>query len=448
MKKDYVFMKIFLLIFIVMPLSHLTFCQTTIPSIKQDSLDYQIACWYDFKDAAVTITFDDGIRSQFTTAVPLLNERSLKATFYVVTNYIGTGFTPDWDTLNEVSRKGHEIGSHTMNHANLAYLASSPSFADSLKKELLFSRDIINRKIPSQKCESFCWPGGSVNPQAIAVARKYYLSCRTSGKQINFSKIPDFYNIQSLPIEHNTLLATTNYWVDQILNFKGWMIERIHAINTGNDSTGYEPVPVTILRNHWDYLVQHEKQIWIATFSTVTKYIRERDSTKLKLIDYQNGNFRMSLTNKLPDSVYSVPLTLKIKLINKLNNFKEIQQNGKPLNYKIIQKESVSYLVFDAVPNQGDINIYIPAEFVENYPDPFTSTTQITFDLTSHQKVKLCVYNSAGKIVKHYKRKFLPGINSITFNNRKLLSGVYNYSLEIGNGYIYWRKIVLNQIIN
>jgi peptidoglycan/xylan/chitin deacetylase (PgdA/CDA1 family) len=441
-------MKFFLLIIIVIPLFHLTFCQTSIPDIKSDSVNYQIARWYDFKDAAVSITFDDGVRSQFTIALPLLNERSLKATFYVVTNYIGTGFTPDWDTLNIVALEGHEIGSHSMNHPNMAYLASNPEFADSLNKELLFSRDLINLKIPSQRCETFCWPGGSVNPQAIAVAKKYYLSCRASGTIMNFSVVPDFYNVESLPIYHTTSLVTANYWVDEILNLKGWLIERIHGINSGANSEGYEPVPISILKNHWDYLVTHRKQLWIATFSTVTKYIRERDMTRLKPIDYQNGNFRMSLTNKLADSVYSVPLTLKIKLISKLNYFKEVQQNGKPLNYKIIRQDTVSYLVIDAIPNQGDINIYIPAEFIENHTDPYNSTTQITFDLTSCQKVKLCIYNSDGKIVKRYKKNFQSGLNSITFNSGKLLNGVYNYSLEIGNGYIYRGNLVVTQMVH
>jgi len=447
--KNYAFISGFFLIFIEILLSFQTFCQSSNPSDKPDSLNYKIALWFQFKDAAVTITFDDGIRSHFTTAVPMLNERSLKGSFYVVTNFIGKGFTPGWDTLNEVARQGHEIGSHSMNHANMSNLAAYPKFADSLRKELSDSRDIINRNIPSQKCESFCWPGGAVSPLAIDIAKRYYLACRASGNLLNYAGVQDFYNIQSLPIYHNTLLSTANYWIDQAIQVKGWLIERIHGIKTGKDSTGYEPVPVNVLKNHWDYIVKNEKQLWVATFSNVIKYIRERDGTKLKIIDYQNGNFRISISNNLPDSAYYLPLSLKIKLIGLLNNFREIQQNGRSLQYEvhkeITKKDTVNYVVFEAIPDKGDITIYIPIEFITNYREPFGSAVQITFGLTRRQKVKLCVYNSEGKIVKHSKRKFNQGVNNIKFDGRKLADGTYPYSLECDKGYIYWSKLILKK---
>lgn len=445
MNKFPLFKEVSLFLLIVFFDTELTFCQKSIPfsDIRADSLHWEIAKWRNFKTAALTITFDDGIRSQFTTAVPMLNERSLKGSFYIVTNYVGKGFTPDWDTLNKVALEGHEIGSHSRNHANIANLASNAIFKDSLKRELLESRDVINRHIPCQKCETFCWPGGAVSPQAIFAAKKYYLSCRASGKLLNYGSVQDFYNVQSMPIYHNTPLATINTWVDQIIQLKGWMIERIHGINTGIDSTGYEPVPVNVLKNHWDHIVQRQNQLWVATFNEVTKYIRERDNTGLKIADYQQGILRLSFSNKLDDSAYRLPLTVRIKLTGKLTYFNGIQQNGKPIDYEKLKKDSINYLVFDAIPNKGNIVINIPVEYVESHPDPYSSTTIISFDLTSEQRIKLTIFNPGGTVVKRYKGKFPSGANSIKFDGSKRAVGKYSFSLEIGKGFIYWSNLTI-----
>lgn len=47
-----------------------------------------ITRWQNDKRAAVSLTFDDGTRNQFTVALPMLNELKLPATFYVITGEI------------------------------------------------------------------------------------------------------------------------------------------------------------------------------------------------------------------------------------------------------------------------------------------------------------------------------------------------------------------------
>src|SRR5918999_528427 len=48
----------------------------------------EITKWQDNKLAAVSITFDDSTINQFRIAVPMLNERKLPATFFVITGEI------------------------------------------------------------------------------------------------------------------------------------------------------------------------------------------------------------------------------------------------------------------------------------------------------------------------------------------------------------------------
>jgi peptidoglycan/xylan/chitin deacetylase (PgdA/CDA1 family) len=83
-------------------------------------------------DHHLAITFDDGYRDNFENAVPVLEKLSLPATFFVVSDWIGTDVVPWWDrergvrhpwmTWEEVRwlrRKRFDIGAHTRTHVDL-----------------------------------------------------------------------------------------------------------------------------------------------------------------------------------------------------------------------------------------------------------------------------------------------------------------------------------------
>ena len=47
-----------------------------------------ITKWPDGKQAAISLTYDDSTINQFRIALPLMNERGLPATFFVITSQI------------------------------------------------------------------------------------------------------------------------------------------------------------------------------------------------------------------------------------------------------------------------------------------------------------------------------------------------------------------------
>ncbi len=69
----------------------------------------------------VVITFDDGYRDNYENAFPLLRQRNMTATFFVVTDFVD-GQQPDyftWDMLREMAAGGMSIESHGRNHVSL-----------------------------------------------------------------------------------------------------------------------------------------------------------------------------------------------------------------------------------------------------------------------------------------------------------------------------------------
>jgi peptidoglycan/xylan/chitin deacetylase (PgdA/CDA1 family) len=126
----------------------------------------------------VILTFDDGYKSQYTTAKPILDKYGFKGTFYVVCNYaqkIDT-YRMNWTEIKELHQQGHDIGSHTMNHADLTQLpAYRVDYEIGTSKQCLIGNGIND-------VTSFAYPfaEGSTNAAIINTVAKYYPLARTA----------------------------------------------------------------------------------------------------------------------------------------------------------------------------------------------------------------------------------------------------------------------------
>jgi peptidoglycan/xylan/chitin deacetylase (PgdA/CDA1 family) len=71
----------------------------------------------------VFLTFDDGYKSQYSNAKPILDKYGFKATFSIVCNYVGRDNRMTWEEIKSLQQEGHDIASHAMNHYDLSKLS-------------------------------------------------------------------------------------------------------------------------------------------------------------------------------------------------------------------------------------------------------------------------------------------------------------------------------------
>ncbi len=85
------------------------------------------------------------------------------------------------------------------------------------------------------------------------------------------------------------------------------------------------------------------------------------------------------------------------------------------------------------VPAINGITLY------QNYPNPFSETTSISFVLESQMQVTLSVYNTLGNLVSSQPIDAQPGMNTVTISS--LLPGLYMYVLSTPNGTVSRRMV-------
>ena len=98
------------------------FVRATEP-VHDVSVKIRIADFKDAKAGAVSYTFDDGLAEHSTVAAPELEKRGFRGTFWVCGYYTEQGASAKvprmtWDALREMSKKGHEVSSHSWAHKN------------------------------------------------------------------------------------------------------------------------------------------------------------------------------------------------------------------------------------------------------------------------------------------------------------------------------------------
>lgn len=131
----------------------------------------------EIPEKPIILTFDDAYDDFYTKAFPELQKRNMTAVIYLPSNKLNTKDYMTFAQIKELRNNNIEIGSHSLNHADLGSLNE-----ENLRKEIFDSKYFLE-KLTDKKVLSFCYPYGIYNPRIRDLLKeagyKYGLTTKT-----------------------------------------------------------------------------------------------------------------------------------------------------------------------------------------------------------------------------------------------------------------------------
>lgn len=415
----------------------------TLPLTAQISEGYQIATWKDFKEAAVTYTWDDNSANHLTVAQPLFDKYDFNTTFFVTTN-----FSPDWEGFQAAADMGHEVASHSMNHYDYTQMTEADR-----RHELEGSKSAINSKISGGQCLTFAYPYCNVG--ADNETDDYYLSARTCQGYIEKSTPDNMMQVSSIVCGSQGPVKTSidfNNKVEEATPTKGWLVFLLHGID---NEQAFSPVDSGEFDAHLNYMDQNRDRLWVSTYSETVRYISERDHSNLTEIVFDDKEIVFQLTHQMDPNIFNLPITIKRKLPMAWEDVK-VEQSNQLVNHQIIVDADTSYIVFDAIPNYGNVvisNQTVPnsnqdVSVIQNlkmFPNPVSSLLNIEFYLESSAEVKIEIKNVLGQKLLGQKLGVLgSGKQSSSIALNSIQENMVLVEVHIGE-MVYYEKIILKK---
>lgn len=232
---------------------------------------------------ALSLTFDDGQKSQLQKALPILDDLNLKGTFFVCPK--GDNWMDVLSPWREVFRTGHEIGNHTVSH--VCSRALSPELKErclekmtleEIEADILMASRRIREAIPEQETFTFCYPcynnhvGHGITRQSyVPIVAKHFPAGRGIG-EFPFGNHPatcDLHYLWSWPVEGRAGIELVGL-AEQVAAHSQWGIMTFHSLDEGRLS-----VSQWAFRELCDFLDRNRDRIWVAPMITVAMRIIE-----------------------------------------------------------------------------------------------------------------------------------------------------------------------------
>lgn len=196
--------------------------------------------WDKPKPGAI-ISFDDGIRTNYDVATPILESLGFRGWYFIPTVFIDTpavaGGTEgqfrfvrehainttqqpadgrlamNWDEIRDLVKRGHTIGSHTRTHHRMVDATSDAQVRD----EIIGSKAELQQRLGSP-VDSFCWVGGEEASCSAAGGR----AVREAG-----------YRFALLTCSHVATMGTNPHHLHRTNIESDWPIEVVRMMLTG-----------------------------------------------------------------------------------------------------------------------------------------------------------------------------------------------------------------------
>jgi peptidoglycan/xylan/chitin deacetylase (PgdA/CDA1 family) len=224
----------------------------------------QPAPWPGGQRAAISLTYDDALKSQLDFAIPQLDAVGLKGTFFLMGRQIGNE-VPRW---RAAAAGGHELGNHTINHpcARGTYEMVEQYTSEAYSVEVLITEiGVMNnllQALDGKSTHAFATPCG----QTRAGGDDYLAPLQAAGLATYVRDPRAIPAATAAPITGIGFVETSGAdmiaWVEGVRRSGGAGVIVFHGV--GGD---YLSVSADAHRELVTYLKAHEREIWTAPFS-------------------------------------------------------------------------------------------------------------------------------------------------------------------------------------
>jgi len=235
--------------------------------------------WPEDCQCAISLTFDDGLRSQLEVAIPCLEERGYRGTFYL--NPRGEDWSAPLAPWQPVQAAGHEIGNHTMAHP--CNLNTDPTLLswtlDMIEADVREAQRRLDLAFPGQGARSFAYPcyesdvgQGATRQSYTPIIARHFPAARARGlsERGNHPLYADLHHLSSWAGERMPDWELIGL-VEQCRVAGWWGILTFHGVNQG-----HLPIAEHDLVGLLDHLARNREQVWVGTVVEVGQYVAGR----------------------------------------------------------------------------------------------------------------------------------------------------------------------------
>jgi len=278
------------------------------------------------------ITFDDGYKSQYTSAKPILDHYGYRASFFIVCNFVGktaeemnsssiVNFVGkgveqmSWQDIMTLYKHGNQIGAHTMDHLrNLTSMSNSE-----LDYEIRQSKQCLVDHGISTTTFAYPYENGKDNSTIVEKISKYYSYARAGSYPLMFLHC-DHYKAHP-QVDCRTYLPNGKVSVANRYSIIGWshdsdrrkysyndsqMLDRfIEVVNSQNQynkvlpgqAGAVEAIPIIVYHRIENSGLQYSSNV--SLFAEEMKYLHDNGFKVISLTDlvYDNATNSFYLKN-------------------------------------------------------------------------------------------------------------------------------------------------------
>jgi peptidoglycan/xylan/chitin deacetylase (PgdA/CDA1 family) len=263
-----------------------------------------------------------------------------------------------WDSIKTYASQGYEFASHTITHTHMAVLDTTNMFY-----ELEKSKEDIKNHLGEKYTFAAEIPFGIEHPRAMKYSLPFYAALRNLMTDPYMQEINRGYKTQ--PGSSNkeyvqwqrggttkTSLPLMKSWVDTTLARNNiWLVLVFHGV----DGLGYEALPHELLDTYFQYIKQHEDSLWVANFSDVAKYMRERMHASVNESKTRD-RIIVHLQHSLDANTYNIPLTLKTYVPERWKKA-AVKQGDFQKQFQTQKDNKGNYILYTVNPNKGAIEL-------------------------------------------------------------------------------------------